>query len=272
MFRLIAFFTLIAAPLTAQERIPSHCHAVAQNLGLPFLHRAALTDPVPAKSVRLSYVGHSTFVIQSEGGVNVATDYSGSLGGAEVRLDAVTMNNAHISHYTLSPDLDIPLVLEGWAERTGGERGHDVELGDMRVRNVHTDLRSNGGDGVVVNGNSIFVFELAGLCVGHLGHLHHIPDEGQYTEVGRLDVVMAAVDGGISLDTASMIEVMERFRARVVLPMHWFGRFTLDRFMTGMEAGGFEVIDAGISSLTLSMDSLPTVPTVMLLEPMGGGF
>ena len=38
------------------------------------------------------------------------------------------------------------------------------------------------------DGNSIFIFEVAGLCIGHLGHLHHELDEGHYAEIGRLDV------------------------------------------------------------------------------------
>ncbi|MZR11834.1 Zn-dependent hydrolase [Maritimibacter sp. DP07] len=270
MFRPIALaasLVLTALPALAQEgRIPSHCHALAQKAGLPFVHRAAYTDPVAPDSVRISYIGHAAFLIQTEGGLNFITDYTGDQGGADLIPDVVTMNNAHVSHFTWSPDPDIPHVLEGWAN-ADGERAYDLDLGEALIRNVHTDIRSNGGGNVVEDGNSIFVFEVAGLCIGHLGHLHHIPDAGQYAEIGRLDVVMAAVDGGTSLDTRSMLKVMERLRARVVIPMHWFGRFTLDRFMEGMQEGGYDVVDAGIGEITLSMDSLPTRPTVMLLQP-----
>jgi L-ascorbate metabolism protein UlaG (beta-lactamase superfamily) len=136
----------------------------------------------------------------------------------------------------------------------------------MLVRNVHTDIRGGGGQ-VAPNGNSIFIFEAAGLCIGHLGHLHHEPDAAQYAAIGRLDVVMAAVDGGITLDTARMLNVMQRFKARVVLPMHWFGRGTLDRFLIGMRDGGFDVVETGMGEITLSLDRLPRNPTVMVLEP-----
>lgn len=263
---------LAVAPVTsasAQERIPSHCLALARDMGLPFVHRAAYTDPLPEDSLRIGYIGHASFLIQTTGGLAVVTDYTGELGGIEITPDVVTMNNAHISHFTFSPDPAIPHVLEGWPEATGVERGHRLDLGEMLVRNVHTDLRSRGGGGVSRDGNSVFVFEAAGLCVGHLGHLHHIPDDGQYSEIGRLDVVMAAVDGGVSLDTRSMIEVMNRFKARVVIPMHWFGRFTLDRFLAGMGEGGYDVVDAGIDEITLSMKTLPSRPTVMVLQPRG---
>ena len=67
-------------------------------------------------------------------------------------------------------------------------------------------------------GNSIFVFEMAGLCIGHLGHLHHEPDTAQYAALGRLDVVMVPVDGGYTLNLATMIRVVKRLRSSVVIP------------------------------------------------------
>ena len=81
----------------------------------------------------------------------------------------------------------------GW--RTGGvPADHYLDLGEMLVRNVTTDIRDRFGGGFrIEDGNSIFIFEVAGLCVGHLGHLHHEPSDDTYAAIGRLDVVMAAV-------------------------------------------------------------------------------
>ena len=42
---------------------------------------------------------------------------------------------------------------------------------DVYIRNVPTDIRSWGGE-LERDGNSIFIFEVADLCIGHLGHLH----------------------------------------------------------------------------------------------------
>ncbi len=80
------------------------------------------------------------------------------------------MNNAHSTHYTDYADPGIRHVLRGW-DPQGGVALHDVTLRDMRVRNVPTNVRDFGGNRM--NGNSIFVFETGGLCVAHLGHLHH---------------------------------------------------------------------------------------------------
>jgi L-ascorbate metabolism protein UlaG (beta-lactamase superfamily) len=179
--------------------------------------------------------------------------------------DVVTMNNAHNTHWTASPDPAIPHVLEGWAN-ANGVRDHYLDLGDMLVRNVHTDTRAEGGRSRD-NGNSIFVFEAAGLCIGHLGHLHQEPSAAQYAALGRMDVVMAAVDGGLTLDHTTLVRVLDRLRSSVVIPMHWFGRNTLDRFLADMRGSGYAVDERTDSGLTLSLSDLPPVRTVIVLEP-----
>ena len=138
--------------------------------------------------------------------------------------------------------------MKGW-----GGAGQTAEVADLYVRNVPTDIRGRMG-GVEVEGNSIFVFEVAGLCIGHLGHLHHEPDEGQYAALGRLDVVMAPVDGGLTLPRETLGEVLNRLRSSVVIPMHWFGPSNLEAFpggdgrgLRGGAAGG--VLVRGLAAL-----------------------
>jgi L-ascorbate metabolism protein UlaG (beta-lactamase superfamily) len=173
------------------------------------------------------------------------------------------MNNAHRTHWTDTPDPRIPHVLRGWA--TGGQAAaHDLDLGGMRVRNVPTDVRSGGG--VRPDGNSIFVFEAAGLCIGHLGHLHHEPDDAQYAAIGRLDVVMVPVDGGYTLDLPTMMRIVSRLRSSVVIPMHWFSDEALGIFLAGM-ADDFDVVETGLPSIEIGLNDLPGRPTILVLTP-----
>ncbi|SFP05085.1 MBL fold metallo-hydrolase [Tranquillimonas alkanivorans] len=255
-----------ATAASAQERRPSHCIAIADAApGIEYLHRASWAEPVPDYEVRISYLDHSMFLIQTPGGLSAVTDYTGYLGPADFVPDVATMNHAHSSHWTAMPDERIPHVLKGWGDgRTPNE--HHVDLGEMLVRNVPTDIRSAWDEGAEKYGNSIFVFEVEGMCIGHLGHLHHEPDEMQYAALGRVDVVMAAVDGGLTVDLPTMIRVLGRLKSSVVIPMHWFGRATLDRFLDGME-DDFVIERTGESSLTVGLRTLPDRPTVMVLEP-----
>lgn len=263
-FFLACLFLALPTGLLAQEREPSHCLAMSgPTPGVTYLHHAGFRDPVARDAVRLRYVTHASFLLQTHGGLSAVTDFTGFIGNVDLTPDVVTMNHAHTTHFTAFPDPAIPHVLRGWGP-FGEGIDHRLDLGEMLVRNVSTDIRS--GAGVEPEGNSIFIFEVAGLCIGHLGHLHHEPSPEQYAAIGRLDVVMAAVDGGVTLDLPTMLKVMRRFRARIVIPMHWFADGSLGRFLAGMEAD-FDVVDTGGHELVVSLDTLPTRPTVMVLRP-----
>jgi L-ascorbate metabolism protein UlaG (beta-lactamase superfamily) len=259
-------FVVLALPATAQDRRPSHCIAVADAApGLEYVQLASYAAPLGRNAVRLNYVAHSMFLIETAGGLTAATDYTGFLGVNSLVPDVVTMNHAHDSHWTATPDPAIPHVLKGWGN--GREPAdHNLDLDEMLVRNVATDIRSRFFDDVEKYGNSIFVFEVAGLCIGHLGHLHHEPDAQQYAALGRLDVVMAAVDGGMTVDLPTMIRILKRLRSSVVLPMHWFEGGSLDRFLAGM-ADEFDIQRPGQSWVEVSVRSLPSRPTVVVLDP-----
>ena len=260
MLRMILSLAVLASPALGQERTASHCIALAEAPGVEYLHRASFGAPLDEFTVRLSYVDHAMFVIETPGGATAVTDYAGWLGSSEHVPDVATMNHAHSSHWTRNPDPRIPNVMRGW-----GGPGQTVEVADLFVRNVPTDIRGRMG-GVEVEGNSIFVFEAAGLCIGHLGHLHHEPDPAQYAALGRLDVVMAPVDGGLTLPRDTLRDVLTRLRSSIVIPMHWFGTANLEAFLAEM-GPDYPVERVDGSSLEVSLRSLPDRPTIMVLRP-----
>ena len=263
---ILAAMSAFAVPAAAQERIPSNCFALAQGPVSPErVWRAAIGAPVAAGHVRIRYLDHASFAIEAEDGTLAVTDYTGFIGNPDVVPDVVTMNNAHSTHWTSNPDPRIPHVLPGWPQE-GMPAFHELDLGSMLVRNVTTDTRGPFGEGARADGNSIFVFEAGGLCIGHLGHLHQIPDDAQYASIGRLDVVMVPVDGGYTMSTEAMSEVVRRLRASVVIPMHWFSGASLVTFLEEME-GQFQVVEVGGPELDLSLQDLPGRPTIMVLEP-----
>ncbi|QYK41248.1 MAG: MBL fold metallo-hydrolase [Paracoccaceae bacterium] len=258
-----ALALLPAGPAAAQDRIPSHCIALAQ--GPETRVPAAFGAPLEADTVRLRYLDHASFLIETAGGLTAVTDYTGYVGRNPLVPDIVTMNNAHSTHWTPYPDPGIRHVLRGWGDGEGPAE-HRLDLGEMLVRNVPTDVRGWGEGMVRADGNSIFIFEVAGLCIGHLGHLHHIPDDAQFAAVGRLDVVMVPVDGGYTLDLPSMVQVVQRFRSSVVVPMHWFSEASLERFLQRMEAE-FDVVRLDQPDIELGLRKLPSRPTILALQP-----
>lgn len=250
---------LLLLPVAA---FASNCLAYVEQR--PGVVPVAVRHVQAAGSVEVTFVGHSTFRLRTPAGVVIATDYNGYAGPGPAPT-VVTMNHAHETHFTPFPDPAIAHVLRGWNPE-GGPAIHDLTVGDIYIRNVPTDIRSWGG-GVERFGNSIFIFEVADLCIGHLGHLHHKPDAEQLARIGRLDVVFAPVDGGLTLDLPSMIGILKGLRASLVIPMHYFGRSSLNVFLAGM-AGDFDIAMSKDLAVDVSLRTLPTQPTVLVL---GGG-
>jgi L-ascorbate metabolism protein UlaG (beta-lactamase superfamily) len=260
---LIAALSALAAafcPLPASAQLADRCLAVAQapRLVQPADFRPAALKPT---EVRLTFVGHSTWLIESPGAVTIATDYNDYLRPSVVP-DIATMNRAHTSHYSNFPDPGIKHVLRGWNPE-GGPAKHDMTVADSRVRNVSTNIRDWSG-GSIAYGNSIFIFEIAGLCIGHLGHLHHTLTDQQIAQIGQLDVVMVPVDGSYTMDTGGMIEVLKALRARLILPMHYFNPYTLNRFLDRIR-NDFPVEMATEPVIVVSQKTLPSEPKVLVL-------
>jgi L-ascorbate metabolism protein UlaG (beta-lactamase superfamily) len=249
----------------SQDTPRSECLAMANGPSratpVSLRQAAAGTD-----EVAITYAGHSTYYIDTPGGVRIATDWSGAYRMGRLP-DVVTMNRAHSTHYTLFPDPRIPHVLHGWGEN-GEPAKISEKIGDVFIRNVTTDIRrywgDNSGSNMIKDGNSIFIFEVAGLCIGHLGHLHVKLDDSHFAAIGRLDILMVPIDGTYTMSLDGISEITRRLRAAVVLPMHRF-ETPLEDFM--QRIGKDFVIDRrGERTLRISRETLPTTPTVIILD------
>jgi L-ascorbate metabolism protein UlaG (beta-lactamase superfamily) len=212
--------------------------------------------------VRLTFVGHATFLIETPGGVKAATDYNDYV-RPTATPDIATMNKAHSTHYSRVPDPAIKRVLPGWDQSGAGAAKHDVTFGDLRVRNVPTNIRTYSG-GTDFDGNSMFVFEIGELCIAHLGHLHHPLEPGHLRALGRVDIVLFPVDGSYTLDQEGMLDVLKSLQARVMIPMHFFGGGTLNRFLSRSQ-DLWPVERREQSQIVLSKASLPAKPTIIVL-------
>jgi L-ascorbate metabolism protein UlaG (beta-lactamase superfamily) len=269
LFAIFALLGAWAAPACAQEPPRSECLAMANTppRATPVsLRRVAAEPDKKADEVAITYAGHSTYFIDTPGGVRIATDYSGAYQIGRLP-DVVTMNRAHSTHYTLFPDPRIPHVLHGW--RDDGEPARINErIGDVLIRNVTTDIRrywgEDSGGEMIRDGNSIFIFEVAGLCIGHLGHLHVPLDDTHLAAIGRLDIVMVPIDGTYTMSLDGISDITRRLRASVVLPMHRFAT-PLEEFMRRI-GQQFQIDVRTERTLRISRDSLPGRPTVIILD------
>lgn len=248
---------LFLSPVAAE---PEKCPRMVAQTGpriWPASFRLAATE---GGQVRLTFVGHATFLIESPHGVTIATDYNDYV-RPDIVPEIVTMNRAHDTHYTNNPPPGITHILRGWGE--GEEPAHhELTVDDVWIRNVPTNIRA--GTATRYDGNSIFVFEVAGLCIAHLGHLHHVLTQDHLEALGRIDVVLAPVDGSYTLDIEGMMETLKAINAPLVIPMHYFSSWGLDRFLSRL-GKEYVITRSETPTVLLSRETLPRKPTLLVL-------
>ncbi|OYU19738.1 MAG: Zn-dependent hydrolase [Rhodobacteraceae bacterium PARR1] len=256
------FLAVTLADLSLAQATP--CHSTPPGQGMAA--NVPWQDYLPRDRVRLHFIEQSTFVIGTRNVMAVA-DFAGFIShDPDILPTVITMNSAHLTHKTDRPDPRIPHVLRGWSV-DGIPARHRLELPEMVIRNVTTDTLGTYDDQPpVMDGNSVLVFEAAGLCIGHFSHLQTALSPAQQRAIGHLDVAIVPVDNGWAMEPVAMAAIAGGLGAKIIIPSHWFSETTLEVFLSDLSAE-WEVVEIDQASVDLSPDTLPATPMVMVLRP-----
>jgi L-ascorbate metabolism protein UlaG (beta-lactamase superfamily) len=168
--------------------------------------------------MKITWLGHATFLVEAKDGTRILTDpfeagsYDGAVGYAPIteRADVVTVSHDHADHNAVSAVQGHPEVVRGCGNQT--VKGIPIE----GIGCYH-----DGSRGQDRGRNTIFVMEIDGLRVGHLGDLGHPLSDEEADSLGRIDVLMAPVGGYYTIGPEEARDVAERLGAKVIIPMHY---------------------------------------------------
>ncbi len=217
-----------------------------------------------APGVDITFIGHASFWIDSPDHVSIVTDYNDQFRPKDPP-DIATMNHAHSTHYSDDPDPRIKYVLHGWRE-DGGPARIDLTYGDVNVTNLPTNTRDYATGNTLEYGNSIFVFATSGLCIAHLSHLHHELNADDLAQLGHIDIVMAPIDGFLTLTHEEMSQVLDSLHAPIVIPMHSFSQRNMEEFLALMK-DRYRILRNPTPHIHLSRDDIPAQPEILVLPP-----
>ena len=106
----------------------------------PYLQPASFQlAAVPKGNIKVTFVGHSTFLLESSAGTTLATDFN-AIHTPRTPPIIVTMNNSHSSHNTDVFNPKTTHELRRW-DSNGGIARHDLKIEDMRVYNIPTNIK-----------------------------------------------------------------------------------------------------------------------------------
>jgi len=118
---------------------------------------------------------------------------------------------------------------------------------------------------------AIYIFQVDGLNLCHLGDLGEIPDSKLAREIGSVDVLMIPVGGVYTIDHSGADEVLKILNPKLAIPMHYktesvglsldpVSKFTRGKTNVRFESG---------SSISISKESLPASTTIVVFAPPG---
>ncbi len=159
----------------------------------------------------VTWLGHGCFRLRGRNAVAVTDPYPAALGLKLPKLEAdlVTVSHPHDNHSFVQAVKDARLV------DTPGE----YEVAGITVAGLATFHDGSGGE--ERGRNTVFVIEVDDVRVCHLGDLGHRLDDDLLDAIGTIDVLLAPVGGGNSLDATRAAEVVRQVEPRTVVPMHY---------------------------------------------------
>jgi L-ascorbate metabolism protein UlaG (beta-lactamase superfamily) len=173
---------------------------------------------------RLTWYGQSCFVLETAAGTRIVMDPIPKGIGYELpqglKADVITISHEHYDHNNLGFVTGKPRVIRGLTADKKGWTRVDEKVRDVAIRTVgvYHDAERGAKRGL----DTVFIFEVGGVRIAHLGDLGHVLNDDQLAAIGAVDVLLIPVGGTFTIDALKAQHVVEQLRPRLmVIPMHY---------------------------------------------------
>ena len=207
----------------------------------------------------INWLGHSCFKIRGKQASIITDPFPPNLGYSlgKPTADIVTVSHQHPSH--------------NYQQGVGGEHKLITVPGEYEIKGVliigiATFHDAEGGQ--KRGKNTIYIMDVDGVAICHLGDLGHVLTTEQVEEIDDVDVLLLPVGGVSTIDASMAAEVIRQLEPKVVVPMHYKTPVLnrelgpVEKFLKEM---GIERLDSQ-PKLSLTPSSLPASTQVFLLD------
>ncbi len=165
--------------------------------------------------MKVKWLGHACFLITSDSGTKIITDpfnVGGGINYPEIKesADIVLLSHEHGDHNNTGAIKGNPQVIK----EVGTKEAKGIKF--KGIGTYHDDAK-----GTKRGRNTIYVFEVDGVKICHLGDLGHELNNAQIAEIGKVDVLFIPAGGFYTCEVQVATDVCTKISAKVVIPMHF---------------------------------------------------
>lgn len=163
--------------------------------------------------MKITWLGHSSFLIETLNNTRIVTDpFSKKIGYEpfKEKADIVTISHNHFDHNYTKEIIGNPRIINSILSIkiddltiTGFPSFHDKTNGSKRGANI------------------IYLFNVDGFNICHMGDLGHLLSEDSIEKLGKIDVLFIPVGGNFTINGKEAAEVCKKISSHIVIPMHF---------------------------------------------------
>ena len=209
--------------------------------------------------MEITWLGHSCFLIRGKEKTIITDpchpDVGYRLGKPEA--DIATLSHFHPGHSYIEGVADEPKQIKSPGE---------YEIGGIFITGVATFHDDKKGE--LKGKNTIYVIEMDGITLCHLGDLGHPLGPNLVEELGDIDVLFLPVGEVSTIPVDTAVEIVRQLEPPIVIPMHYktevlTGNLSpVEKFLDKMRIRELEAKP----KLSITSSSLPTTTQTVVLS------
>ncbi len=214
------------------------------------------------EAVRISWLGHSMFLLEDGAGHSLVTDpYDGHVGYTlpDIEAGIVLISHDHADHNNVAIVKRDPLVVRDPSPR---------DIAGVKVVGFPTYHDSKGG--AERGSNIVFKWEMQDMTFVHLGDLGHPLDATLQRELLDADVLFVPVGGTFTFEPAIASETVKALAPHLAVPMHFRNEACSFPIETEVPfVSHFSQVErTGKVPVYVSRDNIPSQTIVLVMDYM----
>jgi len=208
------------------------------------------------------YLGQSCFRLKGKNTTVICDPFEPDSVGLKLptqSADIVTVSHQHKDHNNIKIVKDVKKIIDGAGE---------YEIGGVSIIGIQAFHDKKHGE--ERGKNTVFIFEIDGIRIAHLGDLGEQLSDDQIDAMGDIDILLIPVGGEYTIGANEAVMLVQKIDPMIIIPMHYQLPENKDKMSRLASVDGFlkevGMMVERLPKLSIKKDDLIEGQKVVVLE------